>query len=110
MHEAGLFRIWVFLASTPLLWLTVTLLAYLGALQVHRRLGGHSLANPVLISVAALVGVLLVTGTPYPTYFEGAKFVHLLIGPATVALAVPLYAQVERLKRMWLPIGVALLV
>ena len=50
------------------------------------------------------------TGTPYPTYFEGAKFVHFLIGPATVALAVPLYAQLERLKRMWLPIGVALLV
>jgi hypothetical protein len=110
MHDAGLFRIWVFLAGSPLLWLTVTVLAYLGALHVHRLVGGHSLANPVLISVAALVCVLLVTGTSYPTYFDGAKFVHFLIGPATVALAVPLYAQNERLKRMWLPIGVALLV
>jgi phenylalanyl-tRNA synthetase beta chain len=46
---------------------------------------------------AGLVGVLHFTATPYPVYFEGAKFVHFLIGPATVALAVPLYAQLERL-------------
>ena len=110
MNEAGFFRIWVFLSSSPLLWLTVTVLAYLGALWLHRRSGGHSLVNPVLIAVAALVLLLLATRTPYPTYFEGAKFVHFLIGPATVALAIPLYQQWERLKRMWLPIGVALLV
>jgi predicted murein hydrolase (TIGR00659 family) len=109
MNEAGLFRIWVFLASSPLLWLTVTVLIYIGALWLHARSGGHSLVNPVLVSVAALVCLLLATGTPYPTYFDGAKFVHFLIGPATVALAVPLFAQFERLKRMWLPIGVALL-
>jgi predicted murein hydrolase (TIGR00659 family) len=110
MSETGLFRIWVFLASSPLLWLTVTVMVYLGALWLHRLSGGHSLVNPALVSVAALVCVLLLTGTPYPTYFDGAKFVHFLIGPATVALAVPLYGQLQRLKRMWLPIGVALLV
>jgi predicted murein hydrolase (TIGR00659 family) len=109
MSETGLFRIWVFLASSPLLWLTITVMVYLGALWLHRLSGGHSLVNPALVSVAALVCVLLLTGTPYPTYFDGAKFVHFLIGPATVALAVPLYGQLERLKRMWLPIGVALL-
>jgi predicted murein hydrolase (TIGR00659 family) len=110
MSDAGLFRIWVFLASSPLLWLTVTLLVYLAALWLYGRSGGHSLVNPILLSVAGLVGVLHLTGTPYPVYFDGAKFVHFLIGPATVALAVPLYAQIGRLKRMWLPIGVALLV
>ena len=108
--DAGLFRIWVFLASSPLLWLTVTVLIYLVALWLHERSGGNSLVNPVLLSVAALVCVLLATGTPYPAYFDGAKFVHFLIGPATVALAIPLYSQLERLKRIWLPIGVALLV
>jgi len=110
MSDAGLFRIWVFLASSPLLWLSVTLLVYLAALWLYGRSGGHSLVNPILLSVAGLVGVLHLTGTPYPVYFDGAKFVHFLIGPATVALAVPLYAQIGRLKRMWLPIGVALLV
>lgn len=110
MPDAGLFRIWVFLAGSPLLWLTVTVLVYLAALWVHARSGGHSLANPILISVGGVVGVLALTGTPYPVYFDGAKFVHFLIGPATVALAVPLYAQLGRLRRMWLPIGIALLV
>lgn len=110
MSDAGLFRIWVFLTGSPLLWLTVTVLVYLAALWLYARSGGNSLVNPILLSVAGVVGVLHLTGTPYPVYFDGAKFVHFLIGPATVALAVPLYAQIDRLRRMWLPIGVALLV
>ncbi len=108
--NGGLFQIWVFLARSPLLWLTVTVLVYLAAVWLHRRSGGNSFVNPVLFSVATLVCVLLATGTPYPVYFDGAKFVHFLIGPATVALAIPLYAQLERLRRMWLPVSVALVI
>lgn len=102
--------IWVFLARSPLLWLSLTLLAYLSALWLFRRSGANPFANPVLVAVTLIVSVLLLTGTPYATYFEGAKFVHFLIGPATVALAIPLYSQIERLRRMWLPVAVALLV
>lgn len=101
--------IWVFLAGSPLLWLSLTLMAYLVALWLHRASGARAFVNPVLIAVTLIVGVLLITRTPYDTYFEGAKFVHFLIGPATVALAVPLYGQIGRLRRLWLPIGVALL-
>lgn len=107
--KAEFFQIWVFLAQSPLLWLTLTVLVYLGALWLYRRSGLNPLVNPVLISVAAIVSVLMLTRTPYPQYFDGAKFVHFLIGPATVALAIPLYNQLERLKRMGLPIGIALL-
>ena len=102
------FELWVFLARSPLLWLTLTILAYLGALWLYRRSGLNPFVNPVLCSVAAIIAVLVATNTPYPTYFDGAKFVHFLIGPATVALAIPLYAQLERLKRMWVPLTVAL--
>jgi len=108
--NGGLFKLWVFLSSSPLLWLTVTVLVYLGSMRLNAWSGGNSFVNPVLISVAAIVCVLLATGTPYPVYFDGAKFVHFLIGPATVALAIPLYSQLERLKRMWLPLTVALTV
>lgn len=103
-------EIWVYLSASPLLWLTVTLLAYQGALWLYRRVGQHPLANPVALSVAALVAVLWLSGTPYERYFDGAQFVHFLLGPATVALAVPLYAEVPRLKRMVGPLLVALLV
>lgn len=102
-------EIWVYLSASPLLGLTLTLLAYQGAVWVNRRCGGHPLANPVLLAVIALVTLLWVTGTPYRTYFDGAQFVHFLLGPATVALAIPLYAQFDRLKRMAGPLLVALL-
>lgn len=101
-------EIWVYLSASPLLGLTLTLLAYQGAVWVNRRCGGHPLANPVLLAVIALVTLLGVTGTPYRTYFDGAQFVHFLLGPATVALAIPLYSQVRRLKQMAMPLLLAL--
>ncbi len=100
--------IWVYLAATPLLGLTLTLLCYQLAFAIHGRLGMHPAANPVLLAVAMLVAILLLTDTPYQTYFEGAQFVHFLLGPATVALAIPLYAQFDRLKRLALPLSLAL--
>lgn len=102
-------EIWVYLASSPLLWLTLTLVVYQLAMWLHRRLDLNPLANPVLIGVSILVGILQLTDTSYQTYFDGAKFVHFLLGPATVALAVPLYAQLTRLKSLLLPLLGALI-
>lgn len=93
--------IWVYLAASPLLGLTATLLAYQFAYAVYERAKFNPLANPVAIAVALLVVILAATGTPYQTYFDGAKFVHFLLGPATVALAIPLYLQMAKLKRDW---------
>lgn len=100
--------LWVYLAASPLLGLTITLVCYLAATWVYRRSGNSPLANPVLISMVLLVGLLVLTGTSYQTYFEGAQFVHFLLGPATVALAIPLYAQWQRLTAMALPLLLAL--
>jgi putative effector of murein hydrolase len=102
-------EIWVYLAASPLLGLTLTLLAYQGAVWLHRRCHGHPLVNPVLIAISILVFILWLTGTPYHVYFDGAQFVHFLLGPATVALAVPLYGQLDRLMRMAMPLLLALI-
>ncbi len=101
-------EIWVYLAASPLFGLTLTLLAYQGAFWLYRRTGSHPLANPVMLAVAMLVSILWITGTPYRSYFDGAQFVHFLLGPATVALAIPLHAQFRRLRAMALPLLVAL--
>jgi len=101
-------EVWVYLSTTPLLGLTLTLLAYQLAHALYRRADHHPLLNPVLLAVAMLVAVLTLTGTDYQTYFDGAQFVHFLLGPATVALAIPLYAQWERLRSMLLPLLVTL--
>jgi len=101
---AHLGAIWVYLAATPLLGLTITLIAYVVAHAIYTRCRFSPLANPVAIAIALLVLVLSITHTPYATYFEGAQFVHFLLGPATVALAVPLYRQLPKLRRAALPL------
>jgi predicted murein hydrolase (TIGR00659 family) len=104
------FSLWVYLEQSPLLWLSVTLLVYAIADAVSLATQRHPLANPVLHSIWIVGLFLLVTGTNYPTYFAGAQFVHFLLGPATVALAVPLYENRARVVASILPMLVALLV
>lgn len=101
-------EIWVYLSASPLLGLTLTLLAYQAAFGLFKRSGGHPLANPVLIAVSILVAFLLLTGTDYETYFSGAQFVHFLLGPATVALAIPLHAHFGKVRAMARPVVLGL--
>lgn len=91
--------IWVYLSASPLLHLTLTLVVYQAATWVYGKTNNNPLANPVLLAVLVLVTILVLTGTPYETYFEGAQFVHFLLGPATVALAIPLYRQFSHVRR-----------
>ena len=100
--------LWVYLSGSPLLWLTATLVAYVAADAVSARLDRFPLANPVLISVALVSAILLATGTTFPAYFAGAQFVHFLLGPATVALAVPLVRYLPQVKRALVPMLAAL--
>jgi predicted murein hydrolase (TIGR00659 family) len=108
--DRPLFEVWVYLAASPLLWLTATLACYLIALRIYRLGGSSPLLNPVALAVALLIGILVTTDTPYQTYFDGAQFVHFLLGPATVSLAIPLYRSRARLRALWLPIAAALAV
>lgn len=102
---------WLSLAqSSPLPWLVLTLVVYFGAMAIYKKSGNRPMLIPVLTGVVVIVGILMVTGTPYETYRSGVSLLGLMIGPATVALAIPLYAQRERIKELWLPISVALLV
>jgi predicted murein hydrolase (TIGR00659 family) len=102
------FALWVYLARTPLLWLTVTILAYCLCDRLSAALRRAPLANPVLMSMC-LVGLLVRgTGTSYATYFDGAQFIHFLLGPATVALAIPLYQNRQLVLKSLLPMACAL--
>jgi predicted murein hydrolase (TIGR00659 family) len=103
-------EIWTYLAQGPLIWLTATLLAYLAGDALAVRAGRAPWVNPVLIAVVLLALLLWATDTSYAVYFEGAQFVHFLLGPATVALAIPLYANAAKLRRALLPVLAALVV
>lgn len=91
--------LWVYLETSPLAALTLTLAAYLVGDTIARKAGRHPLLNPVLLAILIISAVLLPTGVDYRRYFEGAQFVHFLLGPATVALAVPLYKEIARVRR-----------
>lgn len=106
---ADIWQLWTYLSEGPLLWLTVTLVAYLAADRISSLANRAPLANPVLLAVIMLAVTLWATGTRYETYFEGAQFVHFLLGPATVALAVPLHANLGRVRRALVPMLAALL-
>lgn len=95
---------WQTLSATPLLWMTITIAVFLFADWLFLRSHHFPLLNPVLISILVLVLLLSLTGTAYSQYFQGARFIHFLLGPATVALAVPLYRYFTKLKRMFLPL------
>jgi predicted murein hydrolase (TIGR00659 family) len=103
-------RLWVYLQTTPLFWLTATLGAYLVADRLSIAARRHPLVNPVLISVAMVAVLLRISDTPYKTYFDGAQFVHFLLGPATVALGVPLYKNLALVRRNLIPMAAALFV
>lgn len=105
----GVNSLWVYLSTTPLLWLAATLTIYWLAERVFMHSGRHPLANPVLLSALILGALLKFSGTRYQTYFQGAQFVHFMLGPATVALAVPLVGELPELRRRALPVVIALL-
>ncbi|MBK9236408.1 MAG: LrgB family protein [Rhodoferax sp.] len=103
-------QLWVYLSTTPLFGLTATLVVYAAAQAIYRRLEQTPLANPVMWSVIVLAGLLTLSGTPYPSYFSGAQFIHFLLGPAVVALAWPMWQRRIELRQRAVPLVLAALV
>ena len=101
-------EIWVYLSGSPLLALIVTLSAYHVGVVIYERLDRNPLANPVAIAVVLVTIVIDAIDMPYAKYFEGAQFVHFLLGTATVSLAVPIYQGLQELRGRVLPLAAAL--
>lgn len=99
---------WVYLSASPLWWLTLTVVTYIFAQKLFVKSGSAAVLNPVAVSVVTLIALLMVSRTSYDRYFDGAQFLHFLLGPATVALAVPLFRQLPRLKAIWFPVAVSI--
>ncbi len=101
-------EIWVYLSGSPLLALVLTLAAYQAGVAVYERANRNPLANPVAIAVLIVASAITLIDMPYATYFEGAQFVHFLLGTATVALAVPIHRGMKELRGRILPLFAAL--
>ena len=102
---ADLQTLFASLSTSSSFWLALTLGFYAIGQLIFKAAKFNLLLSPIITAFVCLSAVLLLTGVPYETYFSGASFVHFLLGPATVALAVPLYEQRRRLARLWLPLA-----
>jgi putative effector of murein hydrolase len=103
-----LFHVWAYLQTQPLLGLTMTLCVWELACFLDSKAGHKAFSNPIMLSIFILAAVLLLTHTSYATYFTGAQYIHFLLGPATVALAVPMYANWPAIKRDFVAILISL--
>ena len=93
IDQQKLYYIWIYLQAEPLFWLTLTIGSYLIADFIYRKSNLFPLLNPVAFSVLLVSLILIIFNIQYERYFDGAKFIHFLLGPATVALAIPIYRK-----------------
>jgi predicted murein hydrolase (TIGR00659 family) len=101
-------EIWVYLSGSPLIALFITLVAYQIGLWTYQKTKQNPLLNPVAIAVILVATFIELVDMPYDKYFEGAQFIHFLLGSATVALAIPIYRGISSLKNRVTPLLVAL--
>jgi len=93
---------------TALLWIVVTLLVYAIARIAYDRTRLAAL-NPAIVSITAVMIILLATRTPYAQYERGGRVIAFWLGPAVVALGLPLAQQLERVRRNLPAISIALI-
>ena len=91
------------LTADPLFGIVLSIAAYVFALWVNRKLK-TPIANPLLIAGALLIILLNVLGIPLENFQKGGSLITMLLGPATAALAVSIYRQIEILKKNFLPV------
>ena len=90
--------------DTPMLAIALSIGAYLAGMALFRRLGSPGWCPPVLLASLLLAATLKAAGIAYVDYRQGAQWLMLLLGPATVALGIPLYQQMHHVRALWRPI------
>lgn len=96
------------LLHMPLFWAMLTIAAFTVGQYVYRLLGNTAFLPPILTGIILVSVVLEVTGTSFDTYMEGGQYLHLMLGPVVVMLAVPLYQFIHVMKKEWLRISLAI--
>lgn len=97
-----------YVTTTPLTWIIITISAYKIGILLYEKSGKHSLLQPIVIAYLIMLPILILVKIPYKQYFESVSILHFFLGPATVALALPLYKNLKLIRAYFLPITVTL--
>lgn len=95
------------LLQLPMFWAALTIASFLAGQQLYRLSGNNAFLPPILTGIALVVTTLELTHTSYSTYMEGGQFLHLMLGPVVVMLAVPLYQFIHAMRKQALRIALA---
>lgn len=95
---------WAWLSASPLFGITLTLVAYQAARSLWARAGGPAWLNPVLVAIVLAGAALWSLGVDYSDYMAGGSYISFLLGPATVALALPLHYEGRLVRRAAVPV------
>ena len=101
---------WTWLLGSPLFGITLTLVAFRIAQEVWERTGRHAALNPVLVAIVLAGTTLWLLDVDYGTYMQGGQYIALLLGPATVALALPLHLEARLVRQAVGPVVVGIAV
>ena len=93
-----------YIHSTPLTWLIATLAAFKFGIIVYEKFNKHTLLQPIIIAYVILLSLIMYTNTSFEEYFKSVEIIHFFLGPATVALALPLYKNLKYVKSLFIPI------
>ena len=99
-----------YVTSTPLVWLILTLGSFKLGIIVYEKFNKHTLLQPIIVAYTIIMSVLFISGVSYEQYFKGVEIIHFFLGPATVALALPLYNNFKYIKSLFIPIMITLIV
>jgi len=95
--------------DTPMFGIIISIVAFEIGLIINRKTK-LSILNPLIIAVGLIIAFLSIFDIDYEVYNKGGSMISFLLGPATVVLAVPLYKQIEKLKKEKAPILIGILV
>jgi putative effector of murein hydrolase len=99
-----------YIHSTPLTWLIATLAAFKFGIIVYEKFNKHTLLQPIIIAYVILLTLIIYTNTSFEEYFKSVEIIHFFLGPATVALALPLYKNLRYIKSLFIPIVLTLFI
>lgn len=96
--------------SLDLFWLILTIGIFQLGLMLYEKFNKPMLLQPIMVTYVSVICLLLLSGTSYEEYFKGTQFIHFMLAPATVALALPLYKNFALIKSLFIPVVITLFV
>jgi predicted murein hydrolase (TIGR00659 family) len=99
-----------YIHSTPLTWLIATLAAFKLGIIIYEKFNKHTLLQPIIIAYVIILSLIVFTNTSFEEYFKSVEIIHFFLGPATVALALPLYKNLKYVKSLFIPIVLTLFI